>query len=307
MGILITGTTGFIGNNLLHYWQANGVEVLEVNRQANTRSTYTFDNFDNTKFHAKVWCHLAGKAKDVQNDKLADFYEQANVVLTEKIFSAFLDDSSANIFIFFSTVKAAAAAVNGILTETDELPVDEPYGSSKRKAERFLLSKPLPTNKRLVILRPVMVYGNNMDSNLYSLYSFVKRGIPYPFAAYSNSKSLLSINNLIFVVNHIVSNPYFKSGIYNVSDSEIVSTNQIIEIIGEVLGKKPKMLNIPKKIIDVIGKIGSKLHLPVNSNKIGKLTSNYIVSNQKLLNEMKCSLPFSSVNELKKTFQSFKN
>lgn len=82
-------------------------------------------------------------------------------------------------FIFFSTAKAAADRVEGVLTE-DVVPSPVgPYGESKIKAEEYILGNfPAGNDNRVYILRPCMIHGPGNKGNLNLLYSVVSKGIP---------------------------------------------------------------------------------------------------------------------------------
>jgi nucleoside-diphosphate-sugar epimerase len=304
MTILITGTTGFVGANLNSFLAKQGHQIIEVNRTAKS-GTYTFDELLNGDFHADIWIHLASKAKDKNENELLEQYVAVNVELSQKVFKAFIKDPSASTFIYFSTVKAAASIVDGVLTEECEKEVDVPYGLSKRLAEKALLGEKLPKGKKLIILRPALIYGYNTNSNLYSLYKFVKRGIPYPFAAFDNKRTMISIDNLAFVILNIIKNPSFKAGIYNVADDDAISTNELTTLIRESMGKKPLSMKIPRGLIKFMFRCGDWLHLPINTQTLNKLTDDYIVSNAKLKSELGVPLPVSARDSLKSLFDSF--
>jgi hypothetical protein len=56
-----------------------------------------------------------------------------------------------------------------------------------------------------------------------------------------------------------------------------------------------------------MAKIGDKLHLQLNSERLQKLTESYIVSNEKINKILGKSLPVSSKEGILNTFQSFKH
>lgn len=145
-------------------------------------------------------------------------------------------------FIYFSSVKAVADTVEGILVEETEANPLTPYGKSKLEAEDFLLSQILPADKRLFIIRPCMIHGPGNKGNLNLLYKVVEKGLPWPLASFNNKRSFLSIDNLSFLINQILINDQIESGIYNFSDDDSLSTNDLIEVISESLSRKPKFL-----------------------------------------------------------------
>ena len=191
--------------------------------------------------------------------------------------------SNASVFIFMSSVKAVADQVDGVLTE-DNIPNPiTPYGISKLQAENYILNQQLPEGKRFYILRPSMIHGPGNKGNLNLLYSFVNKGYPWPLAAFENKRSFLSIDNLCFVTKEIVENDSIPSGVYNIADDQAISTNQLISLISKSQNKNTKSVFLPKKLIYAIAKVGSILHLPINTERLIKLTDNYVISNKKIL------------------------
>jgi nucleoside-diphosphate-sugar epimerase len=269
--------------------------------------------------------HLAGKAHDTKNTSDPQSYFDINLGLTQKIFDYFLE-SDAEKFIFFSTVKAVADSVEGeFLTEDAKPNPQTPYGQSKLAAEQYITekfaawpkaksSRQLTKNvslrdrqkpKAIYILRPCMIHGPGNKGNLNLLYSIVKKGIPWPLGAFDNQRSFLSIDNLSFVIRQLIEKD-IEPGIYQVADDEPLSTNQLFSIIAESLGKKPRVYNISRGLIKSIAKTGDLLHLPLNTERLKKLTESYVVSNSKLKAAMGINrMPVSARDGLVGTLESF--
>lgn len=299
--ILISGITGFVGKNLKHYLQHKN-QIWGTSRNSIEPNHINFDNITE-KSEFDIYIHLAGKAHDLRKSVNSQEYYDVNTKLTKKIFDIFLN-SKANIFIYLSSVKAVRDNVDTILKE-EEIPNPlTDYGKSKRLAEEYILNN-LPKNKKVYILRPCMIHGEGNKGNLTLLYNFVKRGIPYPLGVYDNKRSFLSIDNLCFVINEIIERNNIPSGIYNLADDEPVSTKDLIKLICEVTNKKLLIWNIPKFIINFIAKIGDYVQLPLNSERVMKMTENYVVSNQKIKSVLGGNLPVSSEDGLRKTIESF--
>jgi nucleoside-diphosphate-sugar epimerase len=307
--VLITGAHGFVGTNLSKYLSANKdyhLLALDINKM--TISSYNreyrwmeihkidFDTIDTV-------IHLAGKAHDTNNVSDVNEYFEINVGLTKQVFCQFIK-SKAKKFIYISSVKAVAdSVIDGMLTEEDFPHPQTPYGQSKLKAEKYLLSQVLPEGKSLFILRPAMIHGPGNKGNLNLLFNLIKKGIPYPLGAFSNMRSFTSIGNLNFVMKEFIERE-MKSGIYQVADKEMLSTNDVIELIGEAIRKKPKIWNIPVPLIKGIAMMGNILSLPLNSEKLKKLTENYLVSNKKLVDALGVELPIAAREGLKFTLRS---
>ena len=296
MNIIITGATGFVGKNLSKFLKEKGHHISPLS----LRKAWELDQ------NAEAIIHLAGKAHDTKNTSAEKEYFEINTELTKKLFEEFLN-TTAQDFIYFSSVKATADTVEGFLDENHKSNPQTPYGKSKLHAEEYLLSQKLPENKRLFIIRPCMIHGPGNKGNLNLLYKFVQKGIPYPLAAFENKRSFLSIDNLNFLILEMLSNKNVGSGIYNFADDEVLSTNELVKLIANTSGKKEKLWKISSKLISATAKMGDVMKLPLNSERLKKLTENYWVSNQKIKNALGIAkLPVSASEGLEKTIKSFK-
>ena len=294
MKITITGGTGFVGKNLQDYLStSNSVESMSVRHMHNQQF----------EIKADALIHLAGKAHDLRNISNPQEYYEINTDLTKNIFDLFLA-SDAKVFITLSSVKAVVDNTVQVLTE-DFIPNPlTHYGKSKRLAEEYILAN-IPKDKKVYILRPCMIHGEGNKGNLTLLYNFVKKGIPYPLGTYDNKRSFLSVENLCFVIKELIERNDIPSGIYHLADDEPVATKDLIKLISDVTNKKILIWKTPKFIINLMAKIGDYLPLPLNTERVIKMTENYVVSNQKIKSALGKSLPISSEDGLKKTIESF--
>lgn len=252
MRLLMTGSHGFVGTNLIQRLSGEH-EIIRWD----VRQDLPLPEVD-------AVIHLAGKAHDTQHTTEAAEYFRVNTELTQQLYDRFLE-SKAKKFIFFSSIKAQDG--------------DTPYAQSKRAAEEYLIKNlELRDKKEALILRPCMIYGKGMKGNLPLLLKVMKTGIPWPLAAFENQRSYASIDNVSFVVSALLSKD-IESGIYNVCDDETVSTNDLIRMICEGLGKPVRFWRIPQRVMMACAKLGDVLHLPLNSERLGKLTANYVVDN----------------------------
>lgn len=298
MKIILTGASGFVGQNLSKYLEENGNFVEKISLR---NSDISFVN------NADAIIHLAGKAHDTGNTSAEEEYFQINTELTKKVFVKFIE-SDARDFFYFSSVKATADTVDGILDENHKSDPKTPYGKSKLQAEEFLLSQKLPENKRLFIIRPCIIHGPGNKGNLNLLYKVVEKGIPWPLASFENKRSFLSIDNLNFLILAMLKNKALPSGIYNFADDSALSTNELVKIIANSAGKKKKLWHISVNLISSVAKLGDTLKLPLNSERLKKLTESYVVSNEKIKTALNIEkLPLSAEEGLTKTIKSFKS
>ena len=307
MKILITGIHGFVGSNLVKALSKEhiiyGLDIVSPQKEG-VRFTFNWDDLDKKDLMPDVDAiiHLAGKAHDTKNQSKAEVYFQVNTELTKKIYDYFLT-STAKKFIFFSSVKAAADRVEGEYVDENVVPSPKgPYGESKIAAERYIQDR---MGKQTYILRPCMIHGPGNKGNLNLLYGVVKKGIPWPLGAFENKRTFTSIDNLCYIINGLLTKDV-ESGVYNINDDEAVSTNELIEVICSVMGKKARIWRIPCGLMEGVARIGGWLHLPLNPERLQKLTENYVSSNAKIKRALGIKqLPTKAKDGLAKTIKSF--
>jgi len=300
--LLISGLTGFVGTNLQKYLGQ------EFDLKAVPRIKYSkleeFNNYFKINNTNSAIIHLAGMAHDLKKVSKPEDYYKVNTDLTKIIFDKFLL-SNTKIFIFLSSVKAVADEVYDILTEETLPNPSTHYGKSKLQAEQYILSKKIPDDKRVYILRPCMIHGPGNKGNLNLLFKLISKGIPWPLGAFYNKRSFCSIDNLMFIIKELIERDDIPSGVYNVADYEALSTNDVISILAESQNKKSKIWKVSKGLIQFLAKLGDILRLPLTTERLQKLTESYVVSNQKIKSAIGKDLPVSAKDGLLKTFNSF--
>jgi len=289
--IYLTGSSGFVGKSFLNYFKRDNVRISSRGKESNIDG-------------AEVVIHLAGKAHDLKNTAISQEYYEVNTELTKKVYDAFLG-SEASVFITLSTVKAVADDVDGILIEDHGANPITHYGKSKLLAEQYIYAKGIPDDKRVYVLRPCMIHGPGNKGNLNLLHNLVSNNIPWPLGAFDNRRSFCSIDNLMFIFKELIERVDIPSGIYNLADDEPLSTNELIVLIAQSQNRRPHLWHISKKLIENVAILGDKLHLPLNTERLQKLTSSYVVSNAKIKSAIGKPLPVSSREGLLKTFKSF--
>lgn len=278
----MTGSHGFVGTNLF--------EVLSSEHEIIRWDVRSDDGLPD----CDAVIHLAGKAHDTKNVSQEEVYYEVNTELTKKIYDAFLK-SAAKKFIFFSSIKAQDG--------------DTAYAKSKKAAEEYICGKFRDEclefiDKKVYILRPCMIHGKGVKGNLPLLFKFVKRGLPWPLAAFENQRSYASMGNVSYVVSEILK-MNVESGTYNICDDEPVSTNALIRLMSECLGMKDRLLRVPKGLIKIGARAGDLLHLPLNTERLGKLTENYVVDNSGIKRALGISnMPIKAMDGLKATIES---
>lgn len=295
MKTTITGASGFVGSNLKQYLKTSH-EVFSMS----VRFPITQE-----VIYGDAIIHLAGKAHDLKKVSQPQDYYGSNFELTKQLFDAFLL-SNACVFVFMSTVKSVADSVDGILDESKVSNPKTHYGLSKQQAEAYILSQKLPQGKRIYILRPCMIHGPGNKGNLNLLFQLVSKGLPWPLGGFHNQRSFLSVENLCFAIQELLENEAIPSGIYNIADDIALSTNELIQLLGESLGKPTKIWSLPQYMIRSLAKVGDVIPSPLNTERLQKLTESYVVDNSKIKKAIGKEFPLDSREGLQITFQSFK-
>lgn len=218
---LLFGSNGFLGSHLQS--KLDG-EVIGVN----IRQNYWQENIPDD---ANVFINCIGKAHDHKGTATEHDFYFANYELVKVLFEEFLK-SNAQLFIHISSIAAVEENERTeILTEDSVGNPQSHYGKSKKAAEDYLMKQNLPEGKKMLILRPTMIHGEGDKGNLTLLYKIISRGIPYPLGAFKNSRTFISVDNAVFLINEIIKKHIeIEGGIYHITDDEPLSTKKIIEV-----------------------------------------------------------------------------
>lgn len=307
MNILVTGSSGFVGQNLVPYLRAKGHAVYGLGRTGE----YTWKDMETDSLpDVDAIIHLAGKAHDTKNRTEEKVYFEVNRDLTIRLFDYFRAHREIKSFVYFSSVKAAADKVVGEKLLEDIVPTPRgPYGESKAAAEKYILDMlatgAAESRQHVYILRPCMMHGPGNKGNLNLLFKVVKTGLPWPLGAFENRRSFAAIENVCYVSESLLVRQV-PSGVYNLADDDALSTNELIEVICKALGRQPKIWKFGRGAMTAMAKMGDALRLPLNTERLAKLTENYVVDNGKIRKALGISkMPVSTRDGLIFTIQSF--
>lgn len=296
MKVLITGSSGFVGSNLKKYLTNIGIQYEGLSIRKGVPNCFNND--------IEAVIHLAGLAHDLKNTKGEADYFEVNLNLTKKVYSAFCN-SNAQTFVFLSSVKSVADQLGEKELTEEFIPGPKTaYGRSKLAAEKFLENN-MKENSRLFILRPCMIHGAGNKGNLNLLYKWINSGLPFPLGSFKNKRSYLGIENLCFVLKEIVERPSINSGIYNLSDDGNVSTVDLVRLIYSLTKRKERIWAVPVSVIKAIAYCGEKANLPLNREKLSKLTESYVVNNLKIKEAIGKDFPKNILEGLTATINSF--
>ena len=259
-GVLTTGGSGFVGKVLLQRlaegarWAPRAlVRQLPARQLAGVdyRSFSELTAVDVASGHFEqvdTVIHLASRVHvmhETAADPLAEF-RRVNVEGTLSLARA-AAQAGVRRFIFVSSVKVNGETTVGRLPFTaDETPApSDPYGISKREAEEGLRQLAAQTGLEVVIVRPVLVYGPGVKANFRSMMNWLSKGVPLPFGAIHNKRSLVALDNLVDLLVTCIDHPAAANQTFLASDGHDLSTTELLQRLGKALGKPARLLPVP--------------------------------------------------------------
>jgi nucleoside-diphosphate-sugar epimerase len=321
--ILVTGSTGFIGRPLCRTLADAGAAVRAAVRRPGIppvkgiEPVQVPDLLDHAALRraaqgADTVVHLAARVhvmSDAAPDPLAE-HRRTNVGGTEAVLDA---ASAAGVgrFLFTSTVKAVGESTNDPWTEDVPPAPTDPYGRSKLEAEEAIRARGSVAGFDVTILRLPLVYGPEVKGNMQRLFALVERGVPLPFGAVANRRSLLYIGNLsAAVVAALRADPTHAAGTFFVTEGEGVSLPILVRAIGDALGCPARLIPVPPSLLRLAGRAGDALAPLIGrgptSAEIGRLVDSLVVDGSRLVQRTGYAPPFTMAEGLRATAAAFR-
>lgn len=261
--ILLTGASGFVGGAVMRCLHEQGYDVLAALRQLpdslpKSVSVFKFSHLDaytdwtkaltgvDTVIHCAARVHIMN---DISTNPLADF-RAVNVEATLNLARQAVD-AGVRRFVFLSSIKVNGENTTGRHPYTaDELPAPtDAYGISKQEAEAGLRIIAEETGLEVVIIRPVLVYGPGVKANFRAMIGWLDKGIPLPFGAINNRRSLVALENLTDLVSACIQHPAAANQTFLVSDGEDLSTTALLDRMSRALGRNSRLIPIPVSLL----------------------------------------------------------
>ncbi len=236
--------------------------------------------------------------KEHASDSLAEF-RRINVQGTLQL-ARQAAASGVRRFVFVSSIK-----VNGEMTvagkpfTAEDAPAPEDaYGRSKMEAEQGLREIAAQSGMEVVIVRPPLVYGPGVRANFAALMRATERGLPLPFAALDNRRSLVGIDNLVDLILLTITHPRAANQVFLVSDGEDLSTSELVRKMAQAMGRRARLVPVPAWALRSLGAITGR------SGAVQRLCSNLQVDISKAKALLDWAPPFTVAEGMKRTVSS---
>ncbi|UMY62935.1 SDR family oxidoreductase [Pseudomonas sp. LS.1a] len=273
MKVILTGASGFVGSAVLKALSRNanvetvvplrlplhqlpaGVVSYPIGDLTDDQSAQLLAHRPEVVVHCASRVHVMA---DTAVDPLAEF-RRINVDGT-LTFARAASAAGARRFIFVSSIKVNGEQTRpGQAYRADDTPYPvDPYGISKHEAEQGLVALGAQTGMEIVIIRPVLVYGPGVKANFLSMMRWLDRGVPLPFGAIHNRRSLVALDNLVDLVLTCIDHPAAANQVFLVSDGEDLSTTELLARMAKALGKPAHLLPVPAWLLSSGAKLMGK-------------------------------------------------
>lgn len=277
MNVFITGATGFVGKSLVNDLVSEGHSLIATVRGFTTelppeveQKWVDLGELDeqntiiDTLENIDVVIHTAARVHIMQ-DKAADpltEFRKMNVDTTAELAR---QSAKAGVkrFIFLSSIKVNGESTDqrDAFRETDAPAIEDAYGQSKLEAEQVLFELASNTSMEMVIIRPPLIYGPGVKANFGSMIKIIKKGLPLPFGAVSNQRSMLAIDNLVDFIKLCVTHPAAANQIFLLADGDDVSTTELFKKIAKAYKQNARLIPVPVSWMTFFAKLAGKQNI----------------------------------------------
>ncbi|HKV75912.1 MAG TPA: NAD-dependent epimerase/dehydratase family protein [Gemmatimonadales bacterium] len=269
MRVLVTGANGFIGRHLVQRLsqlgyavragvrgkdgagQAGGVELIHLGEVG------PHTDWKPSLEDVSVVVHLAAVAHRIGPAAAqAEEYQLVNGEGTARLAEQVAASPTVRRLILLSSIAVTGSQSQFPVSEHSVPAPDSAYGWSKYRAELAVAEVLRATVADWCALRPALVYGPGNPGNMARLFRLVSLGIPLPLDAIPNYRSFLYVENLVDVIARVLDSPQASRRVFAVADREVVSTSELLRLIGRAAGRPVRLFSVPPELLRGAARVG---------------------------------------------------
>lgn len=281
--VLVLGLSGFIGSHLLEHFQAFGLQVVGYDLYDNDLPAPTIigDIRDERSLtEAMRGCSAVLNLAAAHHDfgLTARTFTSVNVDGARAVCSA-METAGVENLCFYSSVAVYGDHDSPPDEQTPPTPVND-YGRSKLAAEGvYRRWRSEHDGRRLLIVRPAVVFGPRNFANVYRLISQIDRRRFLSVGPGTNRKSMCYVQNLIEAILYLWGAPPRSADeVYNYADKPDLTSREVVSAIYRELGRREWGVRLPLKPsliaaapFDFLARVTGR-NLPITSARIRKLS-----------------------------------
>ncbi|MBI4533133.1 MAG: NAD-dependent epimerase/dehydratase family protein [Candidatus Melainabacteria bacterium] len=313
--VLVTGASGMIGRAVVDYLCSKGYKV-----KAQVRSKSKFTATESTNFGPIDLTELDfARATELQLHRLVEgcdaiihaaalvhqpnapyeVYELVNVRTTRQL-AEIAASAGVDTFVFLSTIAVYGQGPLEDVVECDPIKPMTPYAVSKAQSESWLRS--FDRFKRIVVLRPPLVFGEGDRGNMLTLIKQIKKGRYVHIGCQPVKKSVIYSRDLAYAISLCLKDLPNGFNLYNVADLQPVTLRELTETIAKCLGISERFATLPKSVVYWVAQLSElalKEHSPVTRAQIDRLITTTTCSVDKFQQATSFQPAFSLPDSLK--------
>jgi nucleoside-diphosphate-sugar epimerase len=286
---IIFGASGFIGSHLIKMLGTDSIN-FDLIQKGKTSKLYDIrESIDRVENNISVVFNLAAIHK-TPGHKYHEYFE-TNINGAENV-CAFARLNKVKTIVFTSSI-APYAATEVEKTETVLPMPNTPYGISKLVAEeihkRWQAEK--SDERKLIIVRPGVVFGQNEGGNFTRLYRAMKSGRFFYPGRKDTKKAAIYVKDLVRLMVEMAEKEEPGVHIYNTVYAPCYTIEEICKTMAKVTDAKEPKLTVPAGVlkmaastIHLFGKVIGKSFDGIHPDRVKKLMVSTNINGQKLLN-----------------------
>lgn len=238
MKVLVTGSEGYIGKEIMKRLEANSYQAIGFDLKLGQDLRFNPPMSKIFKDDIKTVIHLAAYKSNPDSIQYPWDYYHNNVLSTLNLLSC-MNKGDRLIFSSTAAVYGKPNLINGMVKESDICKPETPYARSKLMCEEIIQDVCLRQGIDYVILRYFNVAGGNNPESLSlipSILRSIKNGTV--FNVYGDGKAIrdyIDVRDVAIAHLKAIETNYVND-IYNIGSSRAYSVNEVIEACKKVTG-----------------------------------------------------------------------